>query len=513
VTARPTIGTGLLLAVAALVLVPLALSLAVFALSWKVLLPVSELRVPVDLARFAEESAVLPLRAAFPGILAQDPGSAARFVQALRPLLDSSGGRLHVFDREGGALLSADGRGPGAVSGGAVSGGAANGGSALSQAAIEAFNPGFALVGFDEARYSWELFDQGEVGGYARFSFAPSRVAGGFKSVSGPFLLLAFGVGEAAFFLLLLVLARKLSGRFLAPLRELASVSRSIAEGDLEFKLDYRGDDEIGALFESLELMRMRLKASLIRQGEEEEERRRMIASVSHDLRTPVTSIKGYVEGLLDGVAEDRETRERYLRVIKDKTERLIRLIEDLFRMSQLDADESVLRLEELSATELLEDILGPLERDLLAARFSLAVKRPFPDCRLRADRRRLAQVVENVTQNAKRYLPEAGVVYVRAEIEGASLSLSISDNGPGHSGGGPSEGVRAVLSGGQGAIGGPRRGGARPRDLQEDRGAARREDPGREPAGLGRDHRLYPAHSPADRRPIGGLKGADEDW
>ena len=158
----------------------------------------------------------------------------------------------------------------------------------------------------------------------------------------------------------------------------------------------------------------------------------RSIASISHDLRTPMSSIKGYVEGLQDGIIHDKEKFNRYITVIKNKTESLDNLIEILFQYSQLDIKDPQEAFGIRDSKELLETIINPLEIEFTDLPVQLEVEKPFPSLRLYANEGNIAQVFDNLISNAKRYMDEKGKITIEASADNDYLKIAIVDNGIG---------------------------------------------------------------------------------
>lgn len=245
-------------------------------------------------------------------------------------------------------------------------------------------------------------------------------------------MVISFGAGFITFILLIILLTWDISRTILKPLAELNKATERIAKGDLEFNIHYNKKDELGNFARSFESMRLQLNESLAKQKVIENARKEMIASISHDLRTPIASIQGYVEGLRDGVAEDEETRNRYLSVIRDKTGQLNRQIEDLFEYSRLDAGQLELRVESVDSRDIFENILQEVELSHGDKGPSLRIVRPLPSVNVQVDPQRLEQVMMNLLENAFRYVPEEGRVTVRSWTDDAHLIVAIEDNGPG---------------------------------------------------------------------------------
>ncbi len=148
-----------------------------------------------------------------------------------------------------------------------------------------------------------------------------------------------------------------ISKSILVPLKNLNEATESISAGNLDFQLSYKKDNELGRLCAAFDTMRVKLKESLEKQAAYEKSRKELVADISHDLRTPISSIKGYVEGLQDGMAKDPQMFQRYLTVIQDKTHKLDRLIDDLFQYSQMELGKLSMDFSKQDSEEIRKDI------------------------------------------------------------------------------------------------------------------------------------------------------------
>ncbi len=229
-----------------------------------------------------------------------------------------------------------------------------------------------------------------------------------------------------------LILVWILSSNILRPLYELVSATQKITNGNYDFSISYDKNDEMGDLCVAFELMREQLKTSMEKEAILESSRKELIASISHDLRTPMSSIKGYVEGLQDGIVHDKEKFDRYITVIKNKTESLDNLIESLFLYSQLDISDTKESLCIRESKELLESIISPIQIEFMDQPIQLEVVKPFPSVRLYANENSIAQVFDNLISNAKRYVGTNGLIRIETNIEGGYLKICIIDNGTG---------------------------------------------------------------------------------
>lgn len=216
------------------------------------------------------------------------------------------------------------------------------------------------------------------------------------------------------------------------PLEELHQATEKIMSGDLDYEIQYKKNNEMGRYCQAFEQMRVQLKQSLRRQAALEQSRKELIASISHDLRTPLSSIRGYVEGLEDGIVRDREKFNRYIAVIKNKTEYLDNQIESLFQYSQLELSGGIHDLNRCNSEEMLEAILEPYMVEFTDSKIRLEIVRPFPKVELLAAENSLHQVFDNLIANAKRYVGESGVITVKANTDDRYLTVSVADDGVG---------------------------------------------------------------------------------
>ncbi len=229
---------------------------------------------------------------------------------------------------------------------------------------------------------------------------------------------------------LIIILSKILADGIINPLRELNYAAERISAGDLDFEMTYDKDDEFGKLCNEFDRMRLKLKDSLSKQVQYEKSRRQLIASISHDLKTPLTSIKGYVEGLQDGLVTDEATYQRYLRVIWDKSNRLNHLIDDLFIFSKMELGEFKIDPVQVDSDMLLDELLSSRELELKEAEVDFHVEKPIPQAKLLVDVNRIGQVLDNLIDNALKFTKTR--IHIHTAIENKSFSIFISDDGLG---------------------------------------------------------------------------------
>lgn len=237
---------------------------------------------------------------------------------------------------------------------------------------------------------------------------------------------------SVAFIVCASIISGIIARSILTPLDELHIATKKIMAGDLDYEIRYKKDNEMGLYCQAFDQLRIQLKESLEKQAALEKSRKELIASISHDLRTPISSIRGYVEGLEDGIVHDRERFNRYIAVIKNKAESLDNQIENLFLYSQLELSGGAHDLCKRNSEELLEAILKPYELEFVDCNIRLEIARPFPKVEIFANESSLAQVFDNLIANARRYAGENGIITVQSKIKDRLLTVMVSDNGSG---------------------------------------------------------------------------------
>lgn len=235
-----------------------------------------------------------------------------------------------------------------------------------------------------------------------------------------------------AFIVCAAIISGIIARSILTPLDELYKATKKIMAGDLDYEIRYKKDNEMGRYCQAFDQLRVQLKESLEKQAALDKSRKELIASISHDLRTPISSIRGYVEGLEDGIVHDRERFNRYIAVIKNKTESLDNQIESLFQYFQLELSGGAHDLCRRNSEELLEAILEPYGLEFADCNIRLEIARPFPKVEILANENNLSQVFDNLITNAKRYVGENGVITVQVNADDRYLTVSVSDNGSG---------------------------------------------------------------------------------
>ena len=221
-----------------------------------------------------------------------------------------------------------------------------------------------------------------------------------------------------------LYLTKHLFRHIQKPLDILVSGVKRIQEGNLDAPIGYVVPDEFKPACDAVDEMAARLKTSLEAQSRQQQ-KQELIAGMSHDLKSPLTSIRAYTEGLLDGVAKDEQTQARYLQTIYAKETELETLVNRLFSFAKLDLSEAPAKPEALEISGTFAEIAAGFEAEGLDVRLD-----DLPDETVMTDRELLSRCMSNLLDSSRKY--GASHVVISADISGDTVSISVSDDGPG---------------------------------------------------------------------------------
>jgi signal transduction histidine kinase len=242
------------------------------------------------------------------------------------------------------------------------------------------------------------------------------------------------GIVRATLFISIVAVAVSLLfGRpFVRSLRAVQPAARSVAEGDMAVTLRRSRITEIDEVNTAFAAMTNELNRSLEQQAALEHERRLFITAIAHDLRTPLFSLRGYLEGLDTGIADTPEKRARYLAIANEKARTLDRLVAELFDYAQLEYLGPTMNRATIDLAELLHDLVDSLRPQADTRGLTLEFRPHDHSCPIDADREQLARAATNLIDNALRYTPAGGRVDVACGITANSAWFTVSDTGPG---------------------------------------------------------------------------------
>lgn len=219
-----------------------------------------------------------------------------------------------------------------------------------------------------------------------------------------------------------------------APLKQMKDAAISIRDEHYDEPLNYSGQDEVGEVFHAFEEMRIRIKASDEMRQEYEVNRKELIANISHDLKTPITAINGYVQGIIDGVANTEDKLQSYVETIAVYGRDMDTLIDDLSLLSKLDIDGVLFQFEPIRVQDYVRDCVEELSFDLEEK--GVTLKLDFngrEETKVNLDGVQMKRVFNNIIFNAlKHFDKEKAILEVLLREDGQSVTISIRDNGIG---------------------------------------------------------------------------------
>jgi len=260
----------------------------------------------------------------------------------------------------------------------------------------------------------------GKVSGAVFIQTKAQRIESGLSDILLQIALLAAGVlvlsGIAVFFFV---------RSTLKPLKQLEAAAGAIAEGDFSIQVEEkRGDRELRELSGAFNTMTRKLQGV-------EESRRDFVANVSHELRSPITSIRGFAEGMADGVIPP-EDHPRYLRLVAGESRRLSGLIDDLLALSRLEREDAKPEKTVFDINEMLRRAVIRRINDLEEKKIDISCEFEEETCTVLADSDRIEQVVINLLDNAVKFTPEGGKITLESGITGKTVHVTVRDSGPG---------------------------------------------------------------------------------
>ena len=221
------------------------------------------------------------------------------------------------------------------------------------------------------------------------------------------------------------------------PLVKLRKATQNIKDGNLDFVLDVEGADEFAELCRDFEEMRRRLKESAEEKLVLDKENKELISNISHDLKTPITAVKGYVEGIMDGVADTPEKMDRYVRTIYNKTVEMDHLINELTFYSKIDTNRIPYTFSKLNVEDYFSDCAEEVGLELETRGIQLCYANYVDsDVQVIADGEQIRRVIHNIISNAIKYMDKGkgmkGIIQIRVKDVGDFVQVEIEDNGKG---------------------------------------------------------------------------------
>lgn len=225
-----------------------------------------------------------------------------------------------------------------------------------------------------------------------------------------------------------------ISKKITQPIKMLQLAARKISRGDLEDEIYEQGEEDISQLCRSFEEMRLKLKESIDIQNKYDNNRTMLLSSISHDLRTPITTIKGYIEGILDGVADTKEKKEKYLSTAYQKASLMDEMIDDILLYSKLDLNQLSYDFSKVDICEYVKDIVQDYEAILMKSNINISLINDLSSPKhVLLDINKMIRVFNNIIDNSKKYIKNNdGNIEVILREKKANVIIEIRDNGQG---------------------------------------------------------------------------------
>lgn len=235
-------------------------------------------------------------------------------------------------------------------------------------------------------------------------------------------MILLSGLGAI---LLAIGLTWIVSKRLVKPLLAMKEAAQALSQGNFQVEIPVRGNDEVAQLGYAINLLANELQ-------ELQKSRKEFLSNVSHELRTPLSYLKGYSQALDEGMVKTEADQKKTIQVIRHEADRLTRLVEDLFDLTQMDEGRLRLLKNEVDLNQLIRKMIHTLEPIARAKGIQLAYEASTPLPMMEGDEGRLSQVMFNLLDNAIRYTPSEGKINVSAEIQNDFIKIDVSDTGAG---------------------------------------------------------------------------------
>ncbi|MBR5648244.1 sensor histidine kinase [Pseudobutyrivibrio sp.] len=249
-------------------------------------------------------------------------------------------------------------------------------------------------------------------------------------------LVFNFCVAEFVILLLTAIIMVAWIYKGIAPqIKILKIAANNVKEGNLEFSVATGGTDEMSEVCNAFEDMRVRLKNNAKDRLEDEAEQRALISNIAHDLKTPITAIKGYAEGMLDGVADTPEKREKYIRTIYNKANEMNTLINELTLYSNIDTNKIPYNFQKLNIHSYFQDCIEELGMDLENQHIRLDYANYVdPDVLIIADPEQLGRIIHNIVSNSVKYMRAdvSSRIAITIKDVGDFVQIEVADNGKG---------------------------------------------------------------------------------
>ena len=241
-----------------------------------------------------------------------------------------------------------------------------------------------------------------------------------------------FMLGGALAIIITLIIGYFISRNISLPIRKMEDTARRIARGDFSKRVDIKTDDELGGLASSLNKMADELELKIENLNKMDRIRKDFIANVSHELKTPLTSIKGFIETLQDGAIDDKENALRFLEIIGKHADRLSKIINDLLNLAEIENWKGEIETERFDTKTLIDEVAWSFHHLYSKKSQQLNIHYTGDNFFIRGDKEKIERVLVNLIDNAIKYTPERGQISIALFEEKNRVMIIVEDTGIG---------------------------------------------------------------------------------
>ena len=218
------------------------------------------------------------------------------------------------------------------------------------------------------------------------------------------------------------------------PISNMKKFANEIKNENFDYKINYKSNDEIGEVYKAFDNMRIKLKHSQQNNQKYKKNRKKLIANISHDLKTPITAIKGYINGIIDGVAKNKKKEKKYFKIIKNYINEMDKLINDLFLFSKLDIDKMQFNFQKIALKEYFDDCIEEIKYPLDQRNINLKYYFNYNKNKsIKIDPSKLKRVINNIIFNSIKYLDKSyKKITIKVKNHKNGCKIIITDNGKG---------------------------------------------------------------------------------
>jgi len=284
----------------------------------------------------------------------------------------------------------------------------------------------------DEIKYNTHLIVDGELKGIIIFEIPKDKLNEFLNDSWSRILLFLTIINVIGIIYTTKKLYKLIIEDLLQPIDEMHQSAKSILRGDLSKRVVYDYPGEIGEFAHDFEKTRDNLKEAREQEAKIKRSEKELIACISHDLKTPISTINGYCEGIIDGVVKDEENIKRYAGIILKKSKVLLKLIDDMLEFSKTEINEMTINKEEVYSSEYFNEIFEDISMDVVTSSRYFIVEGEIPNIIINIDKNRIFQVIYNLISNSIKYTQVNGEIKVSVQKEGEYLKVRVKDNGIG---------------------------------------------------------------------------------